>query len=139
MTTRPRKRDVFANPFFTVMLATSVAFVLTVLAYLVSPSCSSRPPPIAASPRLDLGRRWIDRNAPMTLAVEFVIMLVTGLVAMVTDPWFTARSNPKAARVRLSMSRKETERRDHRATERAESAQLSLLCRSPAGDQRPRL
>jgi hypothetical protein len=95
MTTRPR-RDVFANPFFTVMLGTSVVFVLTVLAYLVSPSVLEPAADNAAPGQGSVAlARWIDRNAPMTLAVEFVIMLVTGLVAMVTDPFFTARSKPK--------------------------------------------
>ncbi len=78
------------------MLVTSVAFVLTVLAYLVSPSVLHPAAANAAPARGSIAvAEWIDRNAPMTLAVEFVIMLVTGLVAMVTDPWFTARSNPK--------------------------------------------
>ena len=38
MTAEPRKREVFANPFFVVMMVASVAFVLTVLAYLISPA-----------------------------------------------------------------------------------------------------
>jgi hypothetical protein len=38
---------------------------------------------------------WIDHNAPWALAVEIAIMLVFGVVAMVTDPWFTDRSKSK--------------------------------------------
>jgi len=96
MTTRPRKREIFANPFFTVMMATSVVFVLTVLAYLVSPSVLQPAVAGAAQARSSVAvALWLDRNAPTALAVEFVIMLVTGLVAMMTDPWFTTRSKPK--------------------------------------------
>jgi hypothetical protein len=96
MTTRPRKREVFANPFFNVMMATSVVFVLTVLAYLVSPSviepAAGGPAQAKSSVAFAL---WLDRNAPLALAVEFVIMLVTGVVAMATDPFFTTRSRSK--------------------------------------------
>ncbi len=96
MTANPRKREVFANPFFVMMMAASVVFVLTVLAYLISPAVleadPAKPPPSARSLAL---AAWIDRHAPWVLAVEFVIMLVTGVVAMVTDPWFTPRSKPQ--------------------------------------------
>ncbi len=96
MTAVPRKREVFANPFFVVLMAASVVFVLTVLAYLISPAVldadPAKPPP---SPRSLAMAAWIDRNAPWVLAAEFAIMLVTGVVAMVTDPWFSPRSKPK--------------------------------------------
>jgi hypothetical protein len=96
MTARPRRREVFANPFFNVMLATSVLFVLTVLAYLVSPVVLESTAARAAPARRSIAfAEWLDRHAPMTLAVEIAVMLVTGLVAMMTDPWFTARSKPK--------------------------------------------
>jgi hypothetical protein len=96
MTTSPRRREVFANPFFNVMMSTSVVFVLTVLAYLVSPYVLEPAAAEAAqAPSSVAVAEWLDRNAPKTLAVEFVIMLVSGVVAMVTDPWFTTRSKPK--------------------------------------------
>ena len=95
MTAVPRKREVFAN-FFVVLMAASVVFVLTVLAYLISPAVldadPAKPPP---SPRSLAMAAWVDRNAPSVLAVEFAIMLVTGVIAMVTDPWFTPRSRSK--------------------------------------------
>jgi hypothetical protein len=96
MTTEPRKREVFANPFFVVVMAASVVFVLTVLAYLISPAVleagPGKPPPTARSLAM---ATWIDHNAPWVLAVEIAIMLVFGVVAMVTDPWFTHRSKSK--------------------------------------------
>jgi hypothetical protein len=96
MNTRPRKREIFANPFFTVMMATSVVFVLTVFAYLVSPYVLQPADANAAqAPSSVAAAEWLDRNAPTALAVEFVVMLVTGVVAMATDPWFTTRSKPK--------------------------------------------
>jgi hypothetical protein len=96
MTANPRKREVFANPFFVVLMATSVVFVITVLGYLISPSVlepGAANPPSGASSRA--AAAWLDRNAPWVLAVEFAIMLVTGVLAMATDPWFSPRAKSK--------------------------------------------
>jgi hypothetical protein len=91
-----RRREVFANPFFVVLMATSVVFVITVLGYLISPSVLE---PGAANPAPGAGSRmaaeWLDRNAPWVLAVEFAVMLLTGVLAMATDPWFTPRAKPR--------------------------------------------
>lgn len=96
MTAGPRKREVFANPFFVVLMMASVVFVLTVLAYLISPSVleadPARPAPGAGSLAMAV---WIDRNAPWALSVEVAIMLVTGVLAMLTDRWFSPRSKPQ--------------------------------------------
>ena len=68
MTASPRKREVFANPFFVVLMVASVVFVLTVLAYLISPSVlepdPAKPPPSAGSLAM---AAWVDRNAPWAL------------------------------------------------------------------------
>ena len=37
MTGKPRKSEILSNPFFVILLVTSMLFVLTVLGYLVSP------------------------------------------------------------------------------------------------------
>jgi hypothetical protein len=96
MTAHPRKREVFANPFFVIMMGASVVFVLTVLGYLMSAYVlqpnPALPPPGRGSIKM---AEWFDRNAPLALAVEFGVMLVTGVVAMVTDPWFSPRSRPQ--------------------------------------------
>ena len=93
MTASPRKREVFANPFFVVLMATSVVFVMTVLAYLISPVGARAGPGQAAAERGLAGvAAWLDRNAPWVLAVEFAIMLLTGVLAMATDPWFSPTS-----------------------------------------------
>lgn len=95
MTAPSRKREVFANPFFVVLMIASVVFVFTVLAYLISPSVlepdPAQPLPTARSTAM---AEWIDRNAPWLLAVEFVIMLVAGVVAMLTDRWFSPTKKP---------------------------------------------
>jgi len=96
MAASPPKREVFANPFFVGLMVVSVVFVLTVMAYLISPTVlevdPAKPPPSAGSLAL---AAWFDRNAPWVLAAEFAIMFVTGVLAMVTDPWFTPRSRSK--------------------------------------------
>jgi hypothetical protein len=96
MTAQPRKLEVFANPFFVILLATSVVFVLTVLAYWVSMSILE-PPPVRRPPgpaSLALAK-WLDANAPWALAVEFVVMLFSGITAMLTDRWFSPRPGGK--------------------------------------------
>jgi hypothetical protein len=96
MTASRRKREVFANPFFVVLMATSVVFVLTVLGYLISSSVlAPQPGQPPASARSLAAAAWLDHNAPWVLAVEFGIMLVTGVLAMATDPWFSPRAKPK--------------------------------------------
>jgi putative copper export protein len=96
MTEQRQRREVFANPFFVLLMGTSVLFVLTVLAYLVSPYVlaprADRPPRGAGSLAM---AEWLDRNAPLILAIEIVVMLAAGVLAMATDSWFSPRSRPK--------------------------------------------
>jgi hypothetical protein len=98
MTDPARRREVFSNPFFVLLLGTSVLFVLTIFAYLVSPYIlvpdKARPRPGPNSVAL---AHWFDRHGPLTLGVEFLIMLLSGVLAMLTDPWFSARSKSKRA------------------------------------------
>ncbi len=96
MTAPRRKREIFANPFFAILLLASAVFVLTVLAYLSS-AWVLDPDPAAAAPnvRSIAVARWLDRNAPLVLGGEIIVMLGTGVLAMVLDPWFSARAKPK--------------------------------------------
>jgi hypothetical protein len=97
-----RKREIFANPFFVIMMGASVVFVLTVLGYIVSgivlepqgaiASMLARRPPGPGSLK---AAEWLDRNAPLALAVEFGVMLTSAVVAMVADPWFSPKSKPQ--------------------------------------------
>ncbi len=96
MTDPSRRREVFSNPFFVVLLGTSVAFVLTTFGYLASPYIlvpdPARPRPGPNSVAL---AAWLDRNGPLTLGAEFVIMLLAGVLAMLTDRRFSPKSRSK--------------------------------------------
>jgi hypothetical protein len=96
MTAPRRKREIFANPFFAILLLASAVFVFTVLAYLSSawvldPGPGGSPP----SPRSIAIAEWLDRKAPLALGGEIIVMLGAGTLAMVFDPWFSARAKPK--------------------------------------------
>ncbi len=92
----PRKSEILSNPFFVLLLGTSALFVLTVLGYLVSPYVltpnPAQPPRTARSIAM---AEWFDRHGPMTLAIEFLVMLLAGILAMATDAWFTSRSKSR--------------------------------------------
>jgi hypothetical protein len=96
MTDPARRREVFSNPFFVVLLGTSALFVLTILGYLVSPYIlvpdPARPRPGPNSVAL---ADWFDRHGPLALGAEFIVMLLAGVLAMLTDPWFTPRSRKR--------------------------------------------
>jgi len=98
MTAQPRKLEVFTNPFFVILLFASVLFVLTALGYCVSMYVLQPDPgrgPIAE--RSLAFAKWLDRDAPWALAVEFLVMLVSGITAMATDRWFSPRPGRKKA------------------------------------------
>ena len=75
--------------------------MVTALAYLVSPyvaqGAADRPGAGPGRGSLALAD-WVDRRSPTVLAIEFAVMLISGLLAMVTDrppdgkPW---RGGPK--------------------------------------------
>jgi hypothetical protein len=102
MSGQPRKREVFANPFFVVLLAASSLFVLTVLGYLVSPYVLERKPGGKPQSQGSLAvAAWLDRHAPAALGIEFLVMLAAGILAMATDRWFSPRSRaPQAGKKR---------------------------------------
>jgi hypothetical protein len=96
MAERSRKA-LFPNPFYVLLLVASTVFTLTVLAYLVSPNIAQRAinqraaghaGPAAGSIAL---AAWLDRTGPTLLAVEFLVMLVSGILAMATDRWFPSK------------------------------------------------
>ena len=92
------RREVFSNPFFVVLMLASVVFLVTILGYLVSPYIlvpdPARPQPGANSVRL---AEWFDRRGPLALAIEFAVMLVAGVLAMATDPWFSPSARARRA------------------------------------------
>ena len=99
-----RKNPLFTNPFFATLVVVSIVFVVTILGYLAAPYAIN-PRPVAQSEVSRAFALWIDRHGPMILGVEFVVMLVTGVLAMVTDDWFSAAPKP-VARVDLKEEQK---------------------------------
>jgi hypothetical protein len=89
MVNSTRKRSILANPFYVALMVVSTIFVLTTLGYLVSPYVleASRVPQGASSRAF---AAWLDHHAPVALGFEFVAMLVTGILAMLTEDWFVA-------------------------------------------------
>jgi hypothetical protein len=77
------------NPFYVLLLAASIVFVVTCFAYLISPTVleQARNQRGAATPSQRFAA-WLDRNGPVVLGVEFLVMLVAGGLAMGTDRWF---------------------------------------------------
>ncbi len=88
------RRTTFANPFFVLVLLVSTLFVITALAYavsgflLVTPAGAGGAKPDAGSLAV---ARWLDRRGPLSLGVEVAVMLLAGILAMATDPWFTRK------------------------------------------------
>ncbi len=85
-----RRNEVLSNPFYLTLVAVSTIFVVTILAYLVSGFAMEpgRDPADERSIRIAL---WFDRNGPLVLAVEFLVMLATGVVMIAADRWSTGR------------------------------------------------
>ncbi len=86
-----RKNPVLANPFFVALMVVSTLFVVTALGYLVAPYALQRE---AAAGRGGPSRAvagWLDRQGPLLLGVEFAVMLIAGVAAMLTDDWFSQR------------------------------------------------
>jgi hypothetical protein len=89
------------NPFYALLLAVSTLFVVTALGYTVSPYAMDH---AGSSPSVpDAGgesplARWLDRHGPAALGIEFVVMLLSGVLAMATDRWFTARTDSRRGR-----------------------------------------
>ncbi len=96
MSGRSRKNPVLANPFYVILMVVGTLFVITALGYLVVPYV------LEGGPVPELGRvpqgpasrafaAWLDRHAPFILGLEFVVMLISGVVAMITEDWFIGR------------------------------------------------
>jgi hypothetical protein len=94
MADRPRKA-LFPNPFYVLLLVASTVFSLTVLAYLISPNLQRRALEHPGAGRPGRGSLaladWLDRRGPLALGVEFGVMFVSGVLAMVTDRWFPSK------------------------------------------------
>jgi len=94
MSDRPRKA-LFPNPFYVLLLVSSTVFTVTVLAYLISPNIQQRALDHPGAGRPGPGSlalaAWLDRKGPIVLAIEFLVMFASGILAMATDRWFPSR------------------------------------------------
>lgn len=88
-----RKKGVLANPFYVTLIIVSTLFVVTALGYLVSPYVLEPGRPRGGR-SLELAL-WLDRRGPLLLGVEFVVMMAAGVLAMLTDDWFSG--TPRSA------------------------------------------
>jgi hypothetical protein len=93
MPTRGRSRP---NPFYILLLVASTLFVVTALGYTVSPYVLDRPSGRPAGEGSEALARWLDRRGPLALGVECVAMVLTGILAMATDPWFSGAARSPA-------------------------------------------
>ena len=83
----PPRRPPLPNPFYVAVVLSSTVFVVTALMYLVSPLVLQRQGgAVGPAPTGMVG--WLDRQGPRALGGEFLAMLVSGALAMLTDPWF---------------------------------------------------
>ena len=97
MPKRPNK-PLFPNPFYVLLLVSSAVFLVTVLAYLIGPFVHQQhieKRAVGPGPGSVALADWLDRNGPWALGLEFVVMLVSGLLAMVSDRFFSSRTDPK--------------------------------------------
>ena len=73
-----------SNPFYILLLISSLAFVITALAYALVPP--------------DRQPAWFLRNGWLVLLAEVAAMLLFGLLSMGLDRWRTLRRAPSADR-----------------------------------------
>jgi len=85
-----RRNEILSNPFYLALVAVSTIFVVTALAYLVS-GYTLEPGRAPISERSRRVSQWFDRNGPLLMSIEFLVMLATCVVMMATDRWYTER------------------------------------------------
>ncbi len=77
------------NPFYVLLVLVSTGFVVTCLGYLVAPLLLQQAPAgQGKGPGTLILADWLDRRGPVALGVEFGLMLVSGVLAVVLDPLF---------------------------------------------------
>jgi hypothetical protein len=94
MSDRPSK-PLFPNPFYVLLVVASTVFTVTVFAYLIGPYIQQRALDHPGAGRPGPGSiavtDWLDRNGPRMLAIEFLVMFFSAVLAMATDRWFPSK------------------------------------------------
>jgi hypothetical protein len=88
------------NPFYLVLIAASVVFTVTCFGYLVGPFVVRRSiehPESRPGPGSLALAGWFDRHATTVLAISFVVMLISALLAMAADQWSSPARRPGQA------------------------------------------
>ena len=85
-----RPNPVTANPLYVLMMIVSTLFVVTALGYLVTPYVI-QPGHVVQGQASRSFAVWLDTHGPLILAVEFVLMLLSGVLAMTTEDYFLRR------------------------------------------------
>lgn len=77
------------NPFYVLLVLVSTGFVVTCLGYLVAPMMLQQVPAgQEKGPGTLILADWLDRHGPAALGIEFGLMLASGVLAVVVDPFF---------------------------------------------------
>jgi magnesium-transporting ATPase (P-type) len=94
------RKPLFPNPFYFFLLIVSVLFVITIFAYLVIPYYEMglmNHPELKRKPSNQAFSDWLDRSGPLIIGIEFVIMLVLSVIAMLADDKFDRTNNDRDA------------------------------------------
>ncbi len=85
------RKPLYPNPFYVVLVFSSTALAITMFAWLVVPYIQER----AAQGKGGAGSlalaNWIDRNSVWLLTIELALIVISGIMAMVSDQWFRSK------------------------------------------------
>ena len=88
----PARKPLYPNPFYVLVVLAGVAFVVTTMGWLVAPMIQqkARNPGAGAAPGAGslAVAAWFDRWSETAIAIELVVLIVSGGLAMLADRWF---------------------------------------------------
>lgn len=87
----PRPNRGVPNPFYVLLLLVSVAFVVTVLGWLIAPTVLAQAPEAVARgerPGTLAVAAWLERHSPSLLTYEILVLTAAAVLAVATDHLF---------------------------------------------------
>ena len=92
-----KRKPLYPNPCYILLVLVSSAFVLTTLGWLIAPMIQQKAlhpapgstPPGAGSLAL---AAWFDRWSVTALTIELVLIVGSGILAMAIDRWFPSKT-----------------------------------------------